>query len=114
MLCRLLVKKTYCMTYDEHSPRVVQLTPLLKLYFHQVKARAEQAGSSSMVYLANTLRHVVKAVHCLMAAQALTSSEEGAETLGAAVVVEFTPLACGGDGTLHVRIALSEDGAVPP
>ncbi|CAN0480870.1 unnamed protein product, partial [Scytosiphon promiscuus] len=37
-----------------------------ELPIDKVKARADETGSSSMVYLANTLREVIKAAHCLM------------------------------------------------
>lgn len=102
------------MTYNEHSHRVVQLVFPPKMVSGQVKARAEQHGSSSMVYLANTLRQVVKAAHYLMAAQATHSSGKGGESLRPAMVVEHHSISSGGDGTLRVRMAVAADGAVAP
>ena len=86
----------------------------LKCCFRQVKARAEQDGSSSMVYLANTLREVIKAAHCHMAMHTSSSSDKDENKLRPALVVEGSATTARGDGTLRVRLAVPEDGAVAP
>lgn len=79
----------------------------LLCFAHQTKARADKSGSSSLVYLANTLREVVKVAHHLQT-QPL-EADGGGENLQA-VVVEHTP----GDKVLRMRLAVPEDGAIAP
>lgn len=68
-----------------------------------------------MVYLANTLREVVKAAHCLMAANASVPDSKDGKTVGPAVVVEYYPTPLKGEGNkIQVRLAVPADGAVPP
>jgi len=83
--------------------------PLENVY-RQVKSRANMTGSSSMVYLANTLREVLKAAHELIASSSSSKAEDGKE-YSPGVVVEFTPV---NKKALRVRLAVPEDGAIPP
>lgn len=63
-----------------------------------------------MVYLANTLREVIKIAHQLIASSSSSAAEDGQGT-SPGVVVEFTPE---GEKALRVRLAVPEDGAIPP
>ncbi|CAM9926174.1 unnamed protein product [Ectocarpus sp. 12 AP-2014] len=98
----------------------------------EVEARAEESGSASMVFLANTLRGITKAAHRIIgtastaptrpAAPATPSTVPGETgTRGesnppvasaAAVVVEYSP---GHDSRrIRIRLATAADGAVSP
>lgn len=82
---------------------------------YKVKSRAEKAGSSSMVYLVNTLREVIKAAHCLLAEYASSPTTKDDEGVSAAVVVEHYPSAAiNSRAILRVRLAVPSDGAVAP
>ena len=85
-----------------------------KCCFRQARTRAEQDSSSSMVYLANTLGEVIKAAHCLMAMHTSSCSDMDENKLRPALVVEGSATTARGDGTLRVRLAVPEDGAVAP
>lgn len=67
-----------------------------------------------MVYLANTLRQVIKTAHSLMATAASASGGESGKVLRRPVMVEYAPPSVGVDGTLLVRVAVVGDGAVAP
>ncbi|CAM9697938.1 unnamed protein product [Ectocarpus sp. 8 AP-2014] len=101
----------------------------------EVKARAEESGSASMVFLANTLRGITEAAHRIIGAastaparpaapatpSAAGGGRGGTGTRGesnprvaaaAAVVVEYSP---GRDSRrIRIRLATAADGAVPP
>lgn len=80
----------------------------LQYFSQQVKARADKTGSSSLVYLANTLREVIKVAHHLIANSPRTDGGEGNRP---GVVVEYTPE---GERVLRVRLTVPEDGAIAP
>lgn len=67
-----------------------------------------------MVYLANTLREVIKAAHCLMASPVSPYSGKTEKGARAAVVVEHSPTMFGEKVPLRVRLAVPEDGAIAP
>lgn len=78
----------------------------------QVRERAGGTGSVSMVYLANTLREVIEAVHLLLGASSGYDHDEGPPR---AAVVEFTPPKFGlRSRTLRVRLATAADEAIAP
>ncbi|CAM9742433.1 unnamed protein product [Ectocarpus fasciculatus] len=103
----------------------------------EVKASAEESGSPSMVFLANTLRGITKAAHRIIGAASTAPAPPAAPTApsaasggrggtgkrgespppppvaaAAAVVVEYSP---GRDSRrIRVRLATAADGAVPP
>lgn len=78
-----------------------------------MKGNADKTGSSSMVYLVNSLREVIKAAHSLMNEQASSSGSKTDKNTSAAVVVESSPTTYG-ERTLRVRLAVPGDGAVAP
>ena len=75
----------------------------------QIKVRADKTGSSSFVYLANTLREVIQVAHHLIATNSPTS--DGGEGTRPGVVVEYTPR---GEKALRLRLTVPKDGAVAP
>ncbi|CAN0022897.1 unnamed protein product [Ectocarpus sp. 13 AM-2016] len=98
----------------------------------EVKTRAEESGSASMVFLANTLRGITKAAHRIIGAPSTARTRPAApptpsavpgETgtrgesnprvaAAAAVVVEYSP---GRDSRrICIRLATAADGAAPP
>ncbi|CBJ48772.1 hypothetical protein Esi_0047_0072 [Ectocarpus siliculosus] len=101
----------------------------------EVKARAEESGSASMVFLANTLRGITKAAHRIIGAASTTPARPAAPATpsaagggrggtgthgesnprvaaAAAVVVEYSP---GRDSRcIRIRLATAADGAVSP
>ncbi|CAN0357165.1 unnamed protein product [Ectocarpus sp. 6 AP-2014] len=101
----------------------------------EVKTRAEESGSASMVFLANTLRGITKAAHRIIGAASTTPARPAAPATpsaagggrggtgthgesnprvaaAAAVVVEYSP---GRDSRcIRIRLATAADGAVSP
>lgn len=82
-------------------------------YSGQVKAHADENGSSSMAYLANTMREVIKSAHGFMAAPASSSGCKRGKGSCPVVVVQFLP-SRSGEGTLRVRLAVPADGPIAP
>ncbi|CAM9619330.1 unnamed protein product [Ectocarpus sp. 12 AP-2014] len=98
----------------------------------EVEARAEESGSASMVFLANTLRGITKAAHRIIGAASTAPTRPAAPATpstvpgetgtrgesnprvasAAAVVVEYSP---GRDSRrIRIRLATAADGAVSP
>lgn len=67
-----------------------------------------------MVYLANTLREVLKAAHCLLAQKSSSLAGDDEEGDRGALVVEHSPTNIKDRGVLVVRLAVPADGAVSP
>ena len=95
--------KATTLCYDRVSPNFIPCCS------KQVRARADETGSSSLVYLANTLREVTKIAHDLLAVNSPRTVGGNGKRPG--VVVEYNPE---GEKALRLRLAVPEDGAVAP